>query len=238
MAADGSTETEAGAWELLKRRVAENRKLSTENRKLSTELREAQKQAADLQREASTVAHRHNLQLQAAAQRSEQLQAEVEAARTVQAKQQGEIQRRIVQAQQDKSELAEIEEMVAGLAAEKKLMEETVHELMLRLQAAAKHIQALADERTFLQDAQMRARAEEEGSDHTQWYSKAVDLRGDTGDEIWNFEQLQREKAMLTEEVARLAQASEAARVEKARLARVVAEKTNKIAITVLELSW
>ena len=32
---------EAGAWELLKRRVAENRKLSTENRKLRNDLGEA-----------------------------------------------------------------------------------------------------------------------------------------------------------------------------------------------------
>ena len=41
--------------------------------------------------------------------------------------------------------------MVAGLAEEKRQMEETVQELMLRLQAATKHTQALADERTFLQ---------------------------------------------------------------------------------------
>ena len=33
---------EAGAWELLKRRVAENRKLSTENRRLRNELGDQQ----------------------------------------------------------------------------------------------------------------------------------------------------------------------------------------------------
>ena len=79
----------------------------------------------------------------------------------------------------------------------------------------------------------MRARAEEEGSAHTQWYATAVDLRssggGDGGDDVWNFEQLQREKAMLTEEVARLAQTAEAARTEKSRLAAIVREKTKKI---------
>eukprot|EP01047_Picozoa_sp_COSAG01_P006176 COSAG01_NODE_221_length_21422_cov_48.284294_14_plen_432_part_00 len=84
------------------------------------------------------------------------------------------------------------------------------------------------------QEAQTRARAEEEGSAHTQWYATAVDLRssgsGDGGDDVWNFEQLQREKAMLTEEVARLAQTAEAARTEKARLAAIVQEKTKKIA--------
>lgn len=133
------------------------------------------------------------------------------------------------QGQQDKAELAEIESMVGGLAAEKQQMEETVHELMLRLQAATKHTQALADERTFLEDAQRRTLAEEEGSDHTQWYS-GMDMRGAGGDDMWNFEQLQREKAMLTEEVARLAQIAEAARVEKARLARVVVDKSKKIA--------
>ena len=37
-------------------------------------------------------------------------------------------------------------------------------------------------------------------------YAEAVDLRStDPTDDVWNFEQLQREKAMLTEEVARLA---------------------------------
>eukprot|EP01047_Picozoa_sp_COSAG01_P006175 COSAG01_NODE_221_length_21422_cov_48.284294_13_plen_69_part_00 len=50
-----------------------------------------------------------------------------------------------------KAELGEIDTMVAGLAEEKRQMEETVQELMLRLQAATKHTQALADERTFLQ---------------------------------------------------------------------------------------
>ena len=73
------------------------------------------------------------------------------------AQQQQEIERRVAQAQQDKAEYGEIESMVAGLSAEKQQMEDTVHELMLRLQAATKHTQALADERTFLQDAQMRA---------------------------------------------------------------------------------
>ena len=47
MAADGSTETEAGAWELLKRRVAENRKLSTENRKLKSDLGESRVRQAN-----------------------------------------------------------------------------------------------------------------------------------------------------------------------------------------------
>ena len=41
--------------------------------------------------------------------------------------------------------------MIAGLAAEKLEMEATLVELMLRLEAASKHTQALADERTFLQ---------------------------------------------------------------------------------------
>ena len=36
---------EAGAWELLKRRVAENRKLSTENRRLRNELGDQQGRA-------------------------------------------------------------------------------------------------------------------------------------------------------------------------------------------------
>lgn len=40
---------EAGAWELLKRRVAENRKLSTENRKLRNDLGESRvSQPSDL----------------------------------------------------------------------------------------------------------------------------------------------------------------------------------------------
>ena len=42
IAATGTvTDDEAGAWDLLKRRVAENRKLSTENRKLRNDLGEA-----------------------------------------------------------------------------------------------------------------------------------------------------------------------------------------------------
>ena len=62
-------------------------------------------------------------------------------------------------------------------------------------------------------------------------YAEAVDLRStDPTDDVWNFEQLQREKAMLTEEVARLAQACEAARAEKTRLASSVQEKDRKIA--------
>ena len=36
-----AADDEAGAWELLKRRVAENRKLSTENRKLRNDLGES-----------------------------------------------------------------------------------------------------------------------------------------------------------------------------------------------------
>ena len=40
-AAAAVADDEAGAWELLKRRVAENRKLSTENRKLRNDLGEA-----------------------------------------------------------------------------------------------------------------------------------------------------------------------------------------------------
>ena len=55
---------------------------------------------------------------------------------------------------------------------------------------------------------------------------------GDDGgaDDVWNFEQLQREKAMLAEEVARLAQTCEAVRSEKNRLGRAVREKDKRIA--------
>lgn len=49
------------------------------------------------------------------------------------------------------------------------------------------------------------------------------------GDDIWNFEQLQREKAMLAEELARSAQTCESARKEKARLTIAVREKDKKI---------
>lgn len=62
-----------------------------------------------------------------------------------------EMKRRTEEADRVKAELGEIDTMVAGLAEEKRQMEETVQELMLRLQAATKHTQALADERTFLQ---------------------------------------------------------------------------------------
>lgn len=61
------------------------------------------------------------------------------------------MKRRTEEADRVKAELGEIDTMVAGLAEEKRQMEETVQELMLRLQAATKHTQALADERTFLQ---------------------------------------------------------------------------------------
>lgn len=57
---------------------------------------------------------------------------------------------------QTQADFAEFEKVIAGLAAEKLEMEATVCELMLRLEAAAKHTQALADERTFLQ---VRARS-------------------------------------------------------------------------------
>lgn len=49
------------------------------------------------------------------------------------------------------ADFAELEDVIAGLAAEKLEMEATVCELMMRLEAAMKHTQALADERTFLQ---------------------------------------------------------------------------------------
>lgn len=45
----------------------------------------------------------------------------------------------------------ELEQAIAGLTAEKLTMEATVCELVLRLEAASKHTQALADERAFLQ---------------------------------------------------------------------------------------
>ena len=80
-------------------------------------------------------------------------------------------QRLQAESEQGKSQadFAELEEVIAGLAAEKLEMESTVCELMLRLEAASKHTQALADERTFLQEAQSRALAAEEGSAQTQW---------------------------------------------------------------------
>lgn len=52
----------------------------------------------------------------------------------------------------------------------------------------------------------------------------------DGADDFWNFEQLQREKAMLAEEVARLAQTCQAATSEKSRLAQAVREKDKRIA--------
>ncbi len=62
-------------------------------------------------------------------------------------------QRLQAESEQGKSQadFAELEEVIAGLAAEKLEMEATLVELMMRLEAASKHTQALADERTFLQ---------------------------------------------------------------------------------------
>ena len=68
-------------------------------------------------------------------------------------------------------------------------------------------------------------------------YASEVNIRGtpaggknDGADDFWNFEQLQREKAMLAEEVARLAQTCQAATSEKSRLSQAVREKDKKIA--------
>jgi hypothetical protein len=66
-------------------------------------------------------------------------------------------------------------------------------------------------------------------------YASAVNIRGASGkadgaDDFWNFEQLQREKAMLAEEVARLAQTCQAANSEKSRLAQAAREKDKRIA--------
>ena len=69
-------------------------------------------------------------------------------------------------------------------------------------------------------------------------YTSEVDIRGgsaaggkgDGADDFWNFEQLQREKAMLAEEVARLAQTCQAATSEKSRLAQALREKDKRIA--------
>eukprot|EP01043_Picozoa_sp_COSAG02_P052814 COSAG02_NODE_5748_length_4069_cov_2.955416_3_plen_112_part_00 len=62
-------------------------------------------------------------------------------------------QRLQAESEQGKSQadFDELEEVIAGLAAEKLEMESTLVELMMRLEAASKHTQALADERTFLQ---------------------------------------------------------------------------------------
>lgn len=67
------------------------------------------------------------------------------------------------------SDFAEFEEIITVLAAEKLEMESTVRELMMRLEAATKHTQALADERTFLQEEKARVQAVEAGSAQTQW---------------------------------------------------------------------
>ena len=66
-------------------------------------------------------------------------------------------------------------------------------------------------------------------------YASEVNIRGASGkadgaDDFWNFEQLQREKAMLAEEVARLAQTCQTATSEKSRLAQAVREKDKRIA--------
>ena len=160
------------------------------------------------------------------------------------------------------SDFAEFEEIITGLAREKLEMESTVVELMMRLEAAAKHTQALADERTFLQEEKTRSQAVEEGSAQTQWcafyrtaglqpalqirafmrssvvvngpmgacaYRYAAEVKISDGDDVWNFEQLQREKAMLAEELARSAQTCEGMRAEKARLTHAVRAKDKKI---------
>ena len=68
---------EAGAWELLKRRVAENRKLSTENRRLRNELGDQQVRAR-LCRCRRVAADRALLPAQRATQASEQQLREVQ----------------------------------------------------------------------------------------------------------------------------------------------------------------
>ena len=172
---------EAGAWELLKRRVAENRKLSTENRRLRNELGDQQvrarlcrcrRVAADralLPRTARDAGQRAAATRSAAAERpaaarphgaagcprahhrsvlrSHSCADSRHSLGTGQDAQRAEAQSTQGRTQAD---VEEFEGIVAELSREKQQMESTVLELMLRLEAASKHTQALADERTFL----------------------------------------------------------------------------------------
>ena len=172
---------EAGAWELLKRRVAENRKLSTDNRRLRNELGDQQVRARLCR--CRRVAADHGMLPRAARDAGQRAAATRSAAaeRPAAARPHGaagcprahhrsvlrshssadsrhslgtgqDTQRAEAQSTQGRTQadVEEFEGIVAELSREKQQMESTVLELMLRLEAASKHTQALADERTFL----------------------------------------------------------------------------------------